>query len=311
MAGIIGHIVNPTPDDARQLAIAGEAAGAEWMGLADAFWWRDVWMLLAAVADSTERIRIGPAMTNPYLRHPFHTASALATLGELAADRTMLGIAAGGSEVTHAAHISRSDAAEQTRNLIDVVARAARSEPLDASSGRSLDLDLAMPRTLIAGRGRAMLTVAGELGDDVLLWAIPRSDLGRTVAIVHDASAGRATPPRLIWAPLVDHGGQHRDSMMHVAVYAALNSAPAVRAAWGLDEDTVTEIRAALVAGGTAAAKALVPDAALDDLVMSNNIGALAPIARSLGIGAIATPGFSADSVGGQVAWAIELESHL
>ena len=83
MAGIIGHIVNPTPSEAVALAVEGETAGAEWIGLADAFWWRDVWMLLAAVAAATDTIRIGPAMTNPYLRHPFHTASALATLAEL------------------------------------------------------------------------------------------------------------------------------------------------------------------------------------------------------------------------------------
>ncbi|MDG2261700.1 MAG: LLM class flavin-dependent oxidoreductase [Actinomycetota bacterium] len=311
MAGIIGHVVNPTPEVATQLAVAGEAAGAEWIGLADAFWWRDVWMLLAAVAAGTDRIRIGPAMTNPYLRHPFHTASALATLSELTGDRTMLGIAAGGSEVTHAAHVSRVDAAARTRDLIDVVTRAANSEPLDADSGRSLDLDMPMPRTLIAGRGKAMLAAAGELGDDVLLWAIPRSDLERTVSIVREAAKARSTPPRLIWAPLIDHGSHHRDSMLHVAVYAALNSAPQIRSAWGLEDETVAEIRSALVAGGTAAAKALVPQAALDDLVMSSDIGVLAPIARSLGVEAIATPGFSPETVGEQVSWARDLESRI
>src|SRR5205085_11336022 len=32
----------------------------------------------------TERIELGPLVTNPYLRHPFHTAAALASLQDLA-----------------------------------------------------------------------------------------------------------------------------------------------------------------------------------------------------------------------------------
>ena len=312
MAGVIGHIVNPTVDDSVALARASEAAGASWIGLADAFWWRDVWMALTRVADATDRIEIGPAMTNAYLRHPFHTVSAVATLNELAPGRTFVGVTAGGSEVTAAAKIPRTDAPDRVRDLVDLLRGVARGDPLDAASGRSLDVPAAAVPVLVAGRGDLMLRTAGAVADRVLLWAIPDSDLERSIGLVLEGSRGRPAPPELVWAPLVEHDPSLRPSIMHVAVYASLNTRRAIRLRWGLTDDLVEQIRTALVAGGTAAATARVPDAALSDLLVPDaDPHAVARRARSLGVASLAVPGFSVDSVGGHVRWAIAVESHL
>ena len=45
---------------------------------------RDVYVTLAAIAGATDRIALGPGITNPYVRHPGATAAAIATLDELA-----------------------------------------------------------------------------------------------------------------------------------------------------------------------------------------------------------------------------------
>src|SRR5437588_8980183 len=111
--GVISHLHNPSFAQVRALARSAEAAGADWLGLPDAFWWRDTWMLLAEAARVTERIEIGPLVTNPYLRHPFHTIAALATLEGLAGQRVFLGLGAGGSEVSGAARVPRNDAPER------------------------------------------------------------------------------------------------------------------------------------------------------------------------------------------------------
>src|SRR6266571_7814995 len=108
--GVISHLHNVTFDQVRALARAAEAAGADWLGLPDAFWWRDTWLLLASAAQATQRIEIGPLVTNPYLRHPFHTVAAVASLQELAGERVFVGIGAGGSEVSGAAGFPRRDA---------------------------------------------------------------------------------------------------------------------------------------------------------------------------------------------------------
>src|SRR3982074_823221 len=104
--GVICHLHNVGFEDVRRLARAAEGAGADWLGLPDAFWWRDTWLLLAEAPRGNERIEGGPPGTNPYLRHPFHTVAALASLQDLAGQRVFVGIGAGGSEISGAAGIS-------------------------------------------------------------------------------------------------------------------------------------------------------------------------------------------------------------
>ena len=56
----------------------------------------DVWMTLALAAVRTERIRLGPGVLIPSLRHPMATASAIATLVGLAGpDRVIVGAGTG------------------------------------------------------------------------------------------------------------------------------------------------------------------------------------------------------------------------
>lgn len=312
MSGVIGHIANPTADDAVALAVRSEQSGARWIGFADAFWWRDVWMLLTAVAGATERIEIGPAMTNAYLRHPFHTASALATLHGLAPGRVFCGLAAGGSEVTGAAHLDRRDAPERASALAATIRGVAAGEPLDAASGRRLDVSLPATPILMAGRGDRMLRAAGRAADRVLLWAMPDADLDRSVSLVLDGAKDRPRPPQLIWAPLVRHAEIPAASLGHVAVYAALNTRADLRSVWGLDTPLVDSIRRTLVAGGTSAAIDLVPPAALDDLTVDPDDSArVIERARQLGVTEIAVPGFAASTVEQQLQWASEVEQQL
>lgn len=312
MVGVIGHIVNPTSAQSADLAQNAEEAGAAWIGFADAFWWRDVWMNLMRVAAATSTIEIGPAMTNAYLRHPFHTLSALATLQEQAPSRVFVGITAGGSEVSAAAGISRRDSPERVRSLVETIRQVERGGPLDETSGRGLDVRLDEVPVLIAGRGDRMLRTAGETADRVLLWAIPDSDLDRTVDVVMSAAVHRERPPELVWAPLVEHDASLRPSIMHVAVYASLNTRAEVREAWGLDTNLVEQIRAELVRGGTEAAASMVPAEAMRDLVVADaRPSSVAARAAALGVTSMAVPGFGVDSIAGHVAWARMIEALL
>ena len=312
MVGVINHVPNPDAGQAVGLAQAAEEAGAEWIGVADAFWWRDVWMLLGEVASATQRIELGPAMTNPYMRHRFHTASALATLQEMAPGRVFCGIAAGGSEVTAAAGISRRDAAARAAEITAFLRDVAASGTLDPASGRGLDVGLDPVPILMAGRGDEMLRAAGAMADRVLLWAIPASDLERSASIVREGAADRPRAPELIWAPLVRHGDAPQASIMHVAVYASLNTVAEVRQGWGLDHARVEAVRAELVRGDVPAAAALVPPAALEDLVFEHPDPApIAAIARGLGVSSLAMPGFDPTTVGDHVAWAASVEALL
>ena len=59
----------------------------------------DVWVELALAVAATERIQLGPGVTNPVTRHPAVTASAAATLQAASGGRAVLGLGRGDSAV--------------------------------------------------------------------------------------------------------------------------------------------------------------------------------------------------------------------
>jgi alkanesulfonate monooxygenase SsuD/methylene tetrahydromethanopterin reductase-like flavin-dependent oxidoreductase (luciferase family) len=305
--GLITHLDNPSLADVAALARAAEAAGADWLGLPDAFWWRDTWILAAEAARVTQRLAVGPVVTNPYTRHPFVTLAAVATLQDLAGPRVVLGIGAGGSEVGGAAKISRADAPERTVELAGLIRRVAAGQPLDEESGRGLEVPLVPPRIIVGGRGARMLRAAGEVADDALLWAVPRSELARTVDLVRQGSARRR--PELpdvgiTWAPLAERGKASRALLRRASAYAVLNNRDVTRERWGVGDGLMAQVRQLLLAGDTAKAERLVPDAVAEDLSIPRDVNTAAGVARKLGAAGIALAATNVDEVEEQVAWA-------
>ena len=305
--GLITHIDNPSLADVTALARAAESAGADWLGLPDAFWWRDTWILAAEAARVTQRLAVGPVVTNPYTRHPFVTLAAIATLQDLAGPRVILGVGAGGSEVGGAAKISRADAPERTAELAGLIRRVTAGQPLDGTSGRRLEVPLAPTRILVGGRGARMLRAAGEVADEALLWAVPRSELARTVGLVRQGSARRQTElpdVSITWAPLVERGKASRALLRRAAAYAVLNNRAETRERWGVGDDLTSRVRQLLLAGDTDEAERLVPDAVAEDLSIPQDVATAAEVARNIGAAGITLAAVDVDEVGEQVAWA-------
>jgi 5,10-methylenetetrahydromethanopterin reductase len=305
--GLITHIDNPSLADVTALARAAESAGADWLGLPDAFWWRDTWILAAEAARVTQRLAVGPVVTNPYTRHPFVTLAAIATLQDLAGPRVILGVGAGGSEVGGAAKISRADAPERTAELAGLIRRVAAGQPLEETSGRRLEVPLAPARIIVGGRGARMLRTAGEAADEALLWAVPRSELTRTVGLVRQGSARRPTElpdVSITWAPLVERGKASRALLRRAAAYAVLNNRAETRERWGVGDDLTSRVRQLLVAGDTDEAERLIPDAVAEDLSIPQDVATAAEVARNIGAAGITLAAVDVDEVGEQVAWA-------
>jgi alkanesulfonate monooxygenase SsuD/methylene tetrahydromethanopterin reductase-like flavin-dependent oxidoreductase (luciferase family) len=305
--GLITHIDNPSLADVTALARAAESAGADWLGLPDAFWWRDTWILAAEAARVTQRLAVGPVVTNPYTRHPFVTLAAIATLQDLAGPRVILGVGAGGSEVGGAAKISRADAPERTAELAGLIRRVSAGQPLDGTSGRRLEVPLAPTRILVGGRGARMLRTAGEVADEALLWAVPRSELARTVGLVRQGSARRQTElpdVSITWAPLVERGKASRALLRRAAAYAVLNNRAETRERWGVGDDLTSRVRQLLLAGDTDEAERLIPDAVAEDLSIPQDVATAAEVARNIGAAGITLAAVDVDEVGEQVAWA-------
>ena len=295
--GVICHQFGPTVAQCADFVRTAERAGADWCMLPDALGWRDLWMTLTAAATATERISIGPGVTNPYTRHPFVTLSALATLDEISGGRAFLGVAAGGSELPVLAGFDRRDAPERVRDLVDAVRRAAAGDP-------PIPLLPPIGSVPIVGgaRGRRMLEAVGDVCDLALLWDQTFGELSRAAAVVRERRAAIA------WSPLRAVDG---DGVRAAVVYGVLNSRAPVRRDLGVDPSREASIREVLEARGMEAAAALIPDAVMESFLAPEDPSAAAAAGRELGASVIAVQGFDLDSLPDRVAWAHEVGKRL
>ena len=168
----------PTAPASRLLELAADAEelGYRWLWVNDERLERDPFTLLAAIAERTERIQLGPGVTNPYSRHPALVATAMATLDELSGGRAVLGIGAGGTN-HRALALDRKAPATAVREAISVF-RGLLAGQTVTSEGlvvRTLEarLDFAPPRrqlpVYVGCRGPRMLELAGTVADGVIV----------------------------------------------------------------------------------------------------------------------------------------------
>ena len=95
--------VSIMPDDLDQLghrARLAESMGFDYIATADSqSLFRELYVGLTILAQTTEHAQIGAAVTNPLTRHPAVTASGIASINELSGGRAFLGIGSGDSAV--------------------------------------------------------------------------------------------------------------------------------------------------------------------------------------------------------------------
>jgi probable F420-dependent oxidoreductase len=89
---------DPPPRRWVDLAKQAEGSGFDYVWMWDSHvLWQDVYPTFTLMATETERIRMGPLVTNPVTRDPTVTASVLATLDDLSGGRMVMGIGRGDS----------------------------------------------------------------------------------------------------------------------------------------------------------------------------------------------------------------------
>ena len=89
---------DPPPRRWVDLAKQAEGSGFDYVWMWDSHvLWQDVYPTFTLMAAATERIRMGPLVTNPVTRDPTVTASVLATLDDLSGGRMDMGLGRGDS----------------------------------------------------------------------------------------------------------------------------------------------------------------------------------------------------------------------
>jgi len=144
----------------------------------------DIWVELALAGAATERLRLGPGVTNPATRHPAVTASAAATLQAETDGRAVLGLGRGDSALTQLGRRPVS-APELERSLVAIQGYL-RGDEVD-SDGATSSL------RWLAGSGVAKVPVAVAASGPRVI------EIGARYAEHVDLTVG-AEPDRLRWA---------------------------------------------------------------------------------------------------------------
>ncbi|MBS7609769.1 5,10-methylenetetrahydromethanopterin reductase [Candidatus Bathyarchaeota archaeon] len=166
-------------------AIQAEDLGFDNLWITDHFNNRNVYTTLAVTASFTERISLGPGVTNPYLIHPAVTAQAIASLSEIAPGRVVCGIGAGDRTTLQYLNIYQKEPLAAIREAIAIIRALTSGTSLelkgkvfDLSKGAKLNFKALNPIPIYIGaQGSKMLMLAGEIGDGVLINASSPKDV--------------------------------------------------------------------------------------------------------------------------------------
>jgi len=245
----------PLPVIVRQVQLA-ESLGFDTAWITDTHLvCRELWVTLTACAAATSRIRLGPGITVPHTRHISVTASAIATLHELAPGRLVLGVGTGGSaSETMGLSVAKTARVATLESMAHALKHLLRGQSIRLDTGTDARLAwLLQPVDVplyLAGSGPRMLDAAGRLGDGAIMYSgVAPWLLDAALACVHAGAraAGRAPADVdiAIWAPtsIAADRALARD---HVRgrVASALRHAFPVK--WGPeDQAVIDQVRAA------------------------------------------------------------------
>lgn len=194
------------PRDLVRYAARAEEAGFSFAMISDHFHpWIDemghspfVWSVLGAVAEATQRLRVGTAVTCPTMRiHPVLVAHAAASTALLFQGRFMLGVGSGENLNEHViggrwpATAERQEmlreAVRLIRHLWEGGEQDWRGDHYKVENARIYDLPEPLPQILVAAAGPKSARLAAEIGDG-LIGTDPQPEL---VEAFRQAGGGR------------------------------------------------------------------------------------------------------------------------
>ena len=207
----------------------GEQQGFDLIGVVDsptlAY---DPYVALTLAAGQSERVRLGPAVTNPQTRHPLIIANLAASFERVAPGRTFLGLGTGNSGTAHAG--AGPATLGTLAETVDVVRRLLGG--LEATAGEA-KLTLKIPASqvpiMVAAAGPKSLPLAGRIADVVFfnLGARPE-DVAEGLRLVRQGAEAAGRDPSSVetWlytpAAVDADPAKARDEVLPAAVSSAV-----------------------------------------------------------------------------------------
>ena len=190
---------DPPARDVVALAQKAEAAGFSHVWTFDSHvLWQEPFVIYSKILSETERVVVGPMVTNPGTRDWTVIASQFATLNEMYGNRTVCGIGRGDSALRVLG--LQPTTLGQLRESIGVIRGLANGEKVTLR-GRQLQFAWAPDSRLevwVAAYGPKALTLTGEVGDGYILQLADPDIAAWMIKAVRTAAAKAGRDPEAI-----------------------------------------------------------------------------------------------------------------
>lgn len=187
---------NPPASRTIQLAQLAEVHGFTHVWTFDShILWQEPYVIYSQILSQTQRIKVGPFVTNPATRDWTVTASVFATLNEMFGNRTVCGIGRGDSAVR--VTNGKPTTIAELRESIHVIRELGNSRPVEYH-GSTIRFPWSRGSELevwVAAYGPMALKVAGEVGDGFILQLADIDIAAWMIKTVRDAAEAAGRDP--------------------------------------------------------------------------------------------------------------------
>ncbi len=241
------------------LAMQAEKTGFDYVWITDHYNNRNVYVSLSMVANYTNKIVLGPGVTNPYVAHPVITAQAVASLTELAPGRVVCGLGVGDKTTLEMLKIPQEKPLSAIREATSIIRNLTSGKPADvkgevfAVSGARFFFQVPAPvKIFIGAQGPRMLMLAGEIGDGVLINASHPRDIENAVKYAGEGAgkAGRNVADLAVAAytsfSISDDSKKALKAVTPVVAFIVAGCPASILNAHGVSPDAAAKIRDAI-----------------------------------------------------------------
>ncbi len=232
-----------------KLVKLAEDVGFEYAWITDHYNNKNVYETLALIADGTDKILLGPGVTNPYVRSPAITASAMTTLDELSNGRAVLGIGPGDKATFDSLGIPWEKPVSTIKDAIAMMEILMKGEKTEG--GAQLMGTKAVQERIpiyMGAQGPMMLKTAGGFSDGALINASNPKDYEAAVPLIKEgaAAAGKSMDNIDVAAytctSIDDDPSKATNAAKIVVAFIAAGSPPPVFERHGISPDVGAQI---------------------------------------------------------------------
>jgi 5,10-methylenetetrahydromethanopterin reductase len=273
-----------------KLVKLAEDVGFEYAWITDHYNNKNVYETLALIADGTETIKMGPGVTNPYVRSPAITSAAVATLDELSNGRATLGIGPGDKATFDALGIEWTKPVSTIKDAIAMMTTLMSGGKTE--TGAQLGGVKAVQEKIpiyMGAQGPMMLKTAGGFSDGALINASNPKDFAAAVPMIKEGAEeqGKSLSDVDVAAytccSIDDDAGKALGAAKIVVAFIAAGSPPPVFARHGLPTDTGAKFGGMLAKGDFGGAIGAVDDALMEAFSVVGTPAEFVPKIEALG----------------------------